>query len=56
MKFIKNVRTKTIVYNIEKVNDNTLLTGEYNGYIELINKKDLTCLSHLKLEGVNGIH
>ena len=45
MKIIKNVKTKNIVMNIEKVNDETFLTGEGFGYLELINKKDLNCLS-----------
>ena len=55
MKITKNVKTKHWVYHTEKVNDETFLTGEYDGYLELINKKDLTCLDHLKLEGVYWI-
>ena len=55
MKITKNVKTKSIVYHIEKVNDETFLTGEYEGYLELINKKDLTCLSHIRLDGVRDI-
>ena len=51
MKITKNVRAKNYVILFEKVNDETFLTGEGLGYLELINKKDLTCLSFLKLEG-----
>lgn len=47
MKFIKNAKTFAYVYHIEKVNDDTFLTCEMYGHIELIKKKDLTCLSHL---------
>ena len=56
MKITKNVRTKEDVYHIEKINDETFLTGKMDGYLELINKKDLTCLSYIKLEGVIGIN
>ena len=55
MKITKNAKTQDHVEHIEKVNDETFLTGEIFGYLELINKKDLTCLSHLKLEGVDCI-
>ena len=37
------------------MNEDTFLTGELNGYIELINKIDLTCLRYIQLEGVNII-
>ena len=50
MKIKKNLRTKKWVFYIEKVNDETFLTGEYFGNLKLINKKDLTSLSHLQLE------
>lgn len=43
------------VWHIENVNDETLLTGEYDGHIELVNKKNMTCLSLLTLES-NRIH
>ena len=56
MKILKNIRLKDYVSHIEKLNENTILTGEYSGYIELINKKDLNCLSHLQLDGVEGIN
>ena len=56
MKITKNVKTKSFVCHIEKVNDVTFLTGEGLGYLELINKKDLTCLSFLKLEGSGEIY
>ena len=52
MKITKNVKTNDQVWHIEKINDETFLTGEFEGHLELINKKDLTCLSHLKLEEV----
>ena len=39
MKITKNVKTKSSVMHIEKVNDETFLTGEYNGYLKLIKKK-----------------
>ena len=52
MEITKNVQTNKNVFHIEKVNDETFLTGERNGLLELIKKKDLTCLSHLKIEGV----
>ena len=52
MKFTKKTKTLSSVFHIEKVNDESFLVGEYNGYLELINKKDLTCLSILLLEGV----
>ena len=39
-----------------RVNFDTFLTGESIGQIELINKTDLTCLSALKLKGVQGIY
>ena len=55
MKIIKNVITKSYVWQIEKVNDKTFLVGEWDGYLELINKEDLTCLSCLRLNGVIGI-
>ena len=53
MKITKNVKSKTenFVQQIEKVNDDTFLVGELYGYIELINKKDLSCLSHLQVKG-----
>ena len=47
MKITKNVKTKHHVYNIEKVDDVSFLTGESYGNLELINKKDLICLSRL---------
>ena len=50
MEITKNVKTKNYVLHIKKVNDETFLIGEYDGDLELINKKDLTCLSHLKPE------
>ena len=50
MKITKNVKTSSYVFHVEKINDETFLTGELQGYLELINKKDLTCLSHLQLE------
>ena len=56
MKITKNVETKNSVLHIEKVDDETFLTGECLGYLELINKKDLTCLSFLKLEGSGEIY
>ena len=37
---------------MEKVNEDTFLVGETNGYLELINKKDLKCFSRLQLEEV----
>lgn len=56
MKIIKNTEAKNNVFHIEKVNDEIFLTGEKNGYLELRNKKDLTCLSNLKLEGCECIN
>ena len=47
MRIVKNLRTEEDVFHIEKVNDDTFLTGEFNGYIELIRKTNLTCLSRL---------
>lgn len=55
MRIINNVETKNIVLHLEKVKDETFLAGEYDENIEFINKRDLTCLSHLNLEGVYGI-
>ena len=49
MKILKNVSAKDVVFHIVNTNDDTFLTGKYNGNIELINKNDLTCLSHLNL-------
>ena len=43
------------VYHIEKVNEEMFLTGGRSGFIELINKNDLKCLSHLQIQGVYGI-
>ena len=56
MKITKNVKAKDYVLHIEKVNAETFLTGESNGFLELINKKDLTCLSHIILEKENWIN
>ena len=56
MEITKNFETKYSVYLIEKVNDDTFLTGGSRGYLELINKKDLTSLSSLKLEGFLSIN
>ena len=39
-----------------KVNDSTFLIGEECGYIELRNRKDLTCLSLIQLYGHNNIN
>ena len=48
MKITKNVKTKSHVYHIEKVNDETLLIAdEYIGFLLLINKKDMSWLSDL---------
>ena len=58
MKITKTVKAKNSVvsvYHIEKVNDDTFLTVGLEGILELINKVDLTCLSHLKLNGVVDI-
>lgn len=52
---MKKVVTQGYVHHIEKVNDDTFLAGKALGYIELINKKDFSCLSHLKLHGVYDI-
>ena len=49
MKILKNVSAKDVVFHIVNINDDTFLTGEYNGNIELINKNDLRCLSQLNL-------
>ena len=38
MKFTKDLKTKSIVNNIEKVNGETFLTGEFGGNLKLINK------------------
>ena len=54
--FIKNSQTIEEVFKLVKVNDNSFLTVEWFGYIELINKIDLTCLSHLQIEGISGIY
>ena len=56
MKITKNAITKSYVLNIEKVNDETFLTGDLEGNLELVNKKDLSCLSHIQLEGVGDIN
>ena len=47
MEIAKHVKAKDFVYLIENINDDTFLSGEYEGYLELINKKDLICLSRL---------
>ena len=51
MKITRNAKVKDFVLHIEKVNDETFLTGESYGYLELINKKELICLSLLQLKG-----
>ena len=56
MKMTINAKTKGLVFHLEKVNKNTFLTCEYDGNIELINKKDFSCLSKLKLENFYEIH
>ena len=55
MKITKNVKTASLVFHIEKINDSHFLTGEFNGYLEMMNKKDFSCLSHLHLEGALSI-
>ena len=55
MKITKNVKTKNDVHHIEKVNDEKFLIGEFDGYLELINQKDLTCLTDIELEEVGSI-
>ena len=52
MRITHNAKTKNLVYHIEKVNNDTFLTGSFRENIELINKKDLTCLSYFKFYGV----
>ena len=56
MKISKNLDTKDIVFHIEKVNDETFLTGEAIGNLELINKKDLNCLAQIQFEEVHWIN
>ena len=56
MMITKQVCTYNNVYHIEKVNDDNFLTGEMGGHIKLINKWEMRCLSHLKIEGVSGFH
>lgn len=55
MKMTRNADTKSIVFHIEKVDDETFLTGGYNWVLELFKKKNLTCLDHLKIEGAGYI-
>ena len=52
----KNAIARDCVFLIEKIDDETFITGFENGYLELINKKELTYLSLLKLEGVSDIN
>ena len=47
MKIRKSVEAQSIVWHIENVNEDTFLTGEFNGTLELIKKKDLRCVSYL---------
>ena len=47
MKITKNSKTKYPVYHIENVNDETFLTGELYGHLELISKKYLISLNHI---------
>ena len=55
MNITKKIKTKDFVLCIKNVNDDTFLTGEDNGCIELINTKNLSYLSHLKLKRVQNI-
>ena len=52
MKITKKIETKNNVFHIEKFNNDTFLTGDLYGHIELVSKRDLSCLSHLKLDFV----
>ena len=47
MELANNVKTYDIVHHIDRVNNDTFLTGGIRGYLELITKKDLLCLSLL---------
>ena len=47
---MKNAETKNLVNHILKVNDETFLIFHDFVSIELISKKDLTCIISLKLE------
>lgn len=43
---IKNtIKTRGFSLSIERVNEDTFLTGSHLSIVELINKKDLSCLS-----------
>ena len=43
---IKNtIKTRGFSLSIERVNEDTFLTGSHLSIVELINKKDLNCLS-----------
>ena len=55
MVILKNAKTYLIPSNLQKVNDETFLASFDPKFIGLINKKDLSCLSQLKLE-VNWIN
>ena len=55
MKITKNVYTKGNVHNMENANEETFLIGDWYGNLKLIGKKDLTCLSNLKVEGISSI-
>ena len=56
MEIARNIKAKEQVYHIEKVNDDTFLTGEFQGYLELIHKKDLSWLSRLQHKKVISIN
>ena len=56
MKITKNIQSKSSVLHIEKVSDETFLTCDYDGYVELIKMKDLTCLCGLKLKDISSIN
>ena len=55
MKITKKVEAKDYVFHIEKVNEEIFLTAEFSGRLELISKKNMTCLSSLKLKWDVGI-
>ena len=56
MEITKDVKARDFVYNIQKINEDTFLTGEGYGDIECVSKKDLTCLSYLKIYGIYEFH